>query len=122
MTRFAFLFVLIGAALRAEDLTPDELSKLLEKKEGVFFLDVRNPDEIEKNGTVPGYVNIPIDQLEKRLSEVPKDKVIVPFCARGVRAGKAADLLKKNGYKVAGSCGLTAFKEKYPEKVIYPKK
>ena len=122
MTRIAFLLTLFCAALPAEDLTSDELAKLLEKKEGVFFLDVRQPGEIEKNGSVKGYVNIPIDQLEKRLSEVPKDKLIVAFCAKGVRAGKAADLLKKNGYKVAGSCGLTEFKEKYPNQIVYPPK
>ena len=43
----------------------------------VFLLDVRNPDELEELGTVEGYVNIPIDELEGRLDEVPKDRKIL---------------------------------------------
>jgi hypothetical protein len=43
----------------------------------VVFLDVREPWELEENGTIEGYVNIPLSQLEKRLSELPKDKAIL---------------------------------------------
>ena len=57
-------------------LSADELEKLLEKKD-VFFLDVREPKELEELGTIKGYTNIPLDQLEKRLSEIPKDKLII---------------------------------------------
>ena len=61
----------------AKKLTPEELEKALEKRENIFFLDVREPDEIQKLGSLPGYVNIPLGQLEPRLSEVPKDKLII---------------------------------------------
>ena len=51
----------------------DEIDKyILEKR--VFFLDVREPKEI---GTIEGYYNIPLGQLEKRLGELPKDKLIL---------------------------------------------
>ena len=43
----------------------------------VFFLDVREPKEIEQLGSYEGYVNIPVTELEKRLSELPKDKLIL---------------------------------------------
>jgi rhodanese-related sulfurtransferase len=62
---------------QTKDLTAEELGKLLEQKDKVFFLDVRSPAEIESLGSVKGYVNIPLDQLEGRLNEVPKDKLIV---------------------------------------------
>jgi rhodanese-related sulfurtransferase len=68
---------LLFAANAAKELTPEELSKLLEQKDKVFFLDVREPAEIEKLGSVKGYVNIPLGQLEARLNEIPKDKLIV---------------------------------------------
>jgi len=58
-------------------LTMEELAKLLENPGNIFFLDVREPEEIKQLGSVKGYVNIPISQLEARLNEVPKDKVIV---------------------------------------------
>jgi rhodanese-related sulfurtransferase len=55
----------------------DELARLLEQPGKVYFLDVREPAEIAKLGSVKGYVNIPLSQLERRLGEVPKDKLIV---------------------------------------------
>lgn len=55
----------------------EQLAKLLEQPGKVFFLDVRSKDEIAKLGSVKGYVNIPVAELESRLSEIPKDKLIV---------------------------------------------
>ena len=60
----------------AQNITTAELEKHLENK-NVFFLDVREPDEIRQLGSVPGYVNIPLGELERRLKEVPKDKLII---------------------------------------------
>ena len=70
---------LLGQNKPAEEekrLSADELQELLDKKE-VFFLDVREPKELEELGTIKGYVNIPLDQLEKRIAEVPKNKLII---------------------------------------------
>ncbi len=43
----------------------------------VFFLDVREPKEIEEGGSYEGYVNIPMSQLESRIGELPKDRPIL---------------------------------------------
>jgi len=59
-----------------KNLSADELKELLEKKK-IFFLDVREPKELTELGTIKGYVNIPLGQMEGRLSEIPKDKLIV---------------------------------------------
>ena len=115
---FALLFIGI-AATQTKNLTTEQLEKYLEKKDGIFFLDVREPDEIAKLGSVPGYVNIPIGQLEKRLNEVPKDKLIITMCNRAVRAARAEDILAKSGHKTIGSCGLNEYKEK-GKKLVYP--
>jgi len=61
----------------AKQLSTEELEKLLEKRENIFFLDVREPDEIKQLGSVEGYVNIPLGQLESRLGEIPRNKLIV---------------------------------------------
>jgi rhodanese-related sulfurtransferase len=54
----------------------DEIDRyVLQKK--VFFLDVREPKEIEELGTLEGYRNIPLGELEKRLAELPKDRLIL---------------------------------------------
>jgi len=125
MRRFVYIFFVLlfcsslSFGQAAKKLTPDELEKALEKRGGVFFLDVRDPAEIQKLGSIPGYVNIPLGQLESRLKEVPKDKPVITACSHGVRAAKAAALLEKNGFKVLGACGLEEWKEK-GKKVVYP--
>jgi hypothetical protein len=58
-------------------LSPDEVAKYLEQPDKVFFLDVRSKEEIAKLGSVKGYKHIPVSELEGRLNEVPKDKLIV---------------------------------------------
>jgi rhodanese-related sulfurtransferase len=61
----------------SKTLSAEELAKLLETPGKVYFLDVREPEEIARLGSVKNYVNIPLTQLEARLKEVPKDKLIV---------------------------------------------
>jgi rhodanese-related sulfurtransferase len=79
MKRRAFAAILLGVTVHlapAREITTAELEKYLEDKR-VFFLDVREPEEIRELGSVPGYVNIPVGQLESRLKEIPKDKLII---------------------------------------------
>jgi len=101
-------------------LTVEEIERYLEKKDKVFWLDVREPGELAEFGALPGYVNIPLGQLESRLNEIPKDKLILTVCQRAMRAGKAADILEKHGYKVTGRCAMLDWKEK-GRQVVYPK-
>lgn len=54
----------------------DAIDKLLADGQAIL-LDVREPKELEELGTREGYINIPIGQLEGRLSELPKDKTIL---------------------------------------------
>lgn len=73
-------FGIIGACAPKASSKPidaDELAKLLEQPGKIFFLDVREPFEVKQLGSVKGYVNIPLSQLESRLAEVPKDKLVV---------------------------------------------
>jgi hypothetical protein len=59
------------------EISSDRLAKLLEEPDKVFFLDVREPQEISRLGSVRNYVNIPFSQLPARLGEVPRGKVVV---------------------------------------------
>lgn len=57
-------------------LTPAQLAEASTRAD-FFFLDVRSPEEIGELGTLPGYVNIPIEELEGRLAEIPPGMAIV---------------------------------------------
>lgn len=71
------LFLLSGLALAGQNLTPEEVEKHLKDKKNIFLLDVREPKEIQELGSVAGYVNIPLGELEKRMSEIPKKKLVI---------------------------------------------
>lgn len=60
-------------------------------------IDVRTRDEYSL-GTIPGFINIPIDELREHLSELPKDKPIVVTCAVGLRGYLAYRILAQNGF------------------------
>ena len=60
-------------------------------------IDVRTPAEYEL-GTIPGFVNIPVDELRVRLAELPKDRLIVVTCAIGLRGYLAYRILKQHGF------------------------
>ena len=84
---------------KMEAVTAEELARRLEDGE-VVVLDVR-PTEEYRAGHVPGAVSIPVDELKKRLKELPRRKEIVAYC-RGpycVQSDTAVALLSANGFK-----------------------
>jgi rhodanese-related sulfurtransferase len=86
-----------------------DIDALLAKGD-IVVLDVREPNELEETGTVKGAIHIPLGQLEARLGELPKDKVILTACRSGGRASRALALLEAKGFKTAGFCGLADYK------------
>ena len=116
----SWLSSLVLAQSKVKQFTAEELEKFLQDEKNVFLLDVREPKELSEFGSVKGYVNIPLSQVESRLKEIPKEKVIVTLCERGVRAGRAAETLTKNGYTVVAACGHKEWREKQKPSV-YPK-
>jgi rhodanese-related sulfurtransferase len=61
------------------------------------MLDVREPEEMVE-GVVPGSVNIPMDEVEPRIAELPTDREIVVICHMGLRSAYIARRLKALGY------------------------
>ena len=121
---FAAATLVAPAVLRAQAPAPDESKRVqadaidaLIAKGDVVVLDVREPNELDETGTVKGAIHIPLGQLESRLGELPKDKVILTACRRGGRASRALALLDAKGFKTAGFCGL----EQYKGQRVYPK-
>jgi rhodanese-related sulfurtransferase len=84
-----------------EQISADELRTRLRAGE-VVLLDVR-PTEEYQAGHLPEAISIPLDELERRLSELSTDKTIVAYC-RGpycVYADDALELLAERGWQVA---------------------
>ena len=96
-------------ASKAKVLTRVELDKLLMTPDRVLLIDVRRPDEIASIGGFPVYLSIQAADIDKHLSEIPKDKLIVLVSNHAGRAGRAADLLGSKGFKVAGAVGAQTY-------------
>ncbi len=64
---------------------------------GVVVLDVRNVEEAEI-GMVANAINIPLDQVCSRLTDIPQDKTVYVYCSTGARAEMATKELRKNNY------------------------
>lgn len=82
-------------------LEPIDGSELLRRVEAgeVTVLDVRPSDEY-RAGHIPGALSMPVEELERRLSEIPSDRPVIAYC-RGpfcVFAGEAVRALRRHGY------------------------
>lgn len=67
------------------------------KPESTILLDIRTQDEYAL-GSLPGAINIPLDELRERMNELPKDKAIITFCAVGLRGYLAYRILVQHGF------------------------
>jgi len=75
--------------------------------QGATILDVRSTAEYA-GGHIKGSMNIPLDQLEQKLSKLPKDKAIIACCLSGARSGRAADILRSKGIEAYNGGGWSS--------------
>lgn len=92
-------------------LTRAEFDALLKDPSKVLVVDVRRPDELTSIGGFPAYLSIQGADLEKYLAFIPKDRSIITVSNHAARAGRAAVLLAKNGFTVAGAIGAQVYEE-----------
>jgi NADPH-dependent 2,4-dienoyl-CoA reductase/sulfur reductase-like enzyme/rhodanese-related sulfurtransferase len=69
-----------------------------------LLLDVRTAGEFTA-GSIPGAVNIPVDELRTRLIELPKDRQIAAYCQVGQRGYLATRILLQSGFQAANISG-----------------
>ena len=92
-----FFSKLFGAA--APSLTAAEVDEKLKFGKHPLILDVRQPDEY-RQGHITGAKLIPLNELHRRMKELPQGREIVCVCASGSRSASAAKVLAKEGYTV----------------------
>lgn len=61
-------------------------------------IDVRTRDEFAM-GSIPGFVNIPLDELREHLDELPRERPVVVSCAVGLRGYLASRILTQHGFR-----------------------
>ena len=95
--------------LRIKNITVQEAKELYLKAD-YLLLDVRTVSEYQERNIQPS-IHIPLQELEARQGELPRDKTILLICRSGNRSLKAIEILQKYGfanlYNVQG--GLNAW-------------
>ena len=81
-------------AVKPGPVSPEEGKALVQQKHNLVILDVRNPNEFV-SGHYPNALNIPVNELETRFSEVPAGKAVIVHCFKGMRAQRAYEILKE---------------------------
>ena len=78
----------VGELSQSLSNTPDQ----------VFLIDLMSKEDYA-GSHIPGAVNIPVEELESHLSEIPKDKTIVVACRRGLmKSDMGLEKLQSAGY------------------------
>ena len=87
----------------------EDLKNYNEKE--TIILDIREELELI-SGSLKNSINIPLSELRKRYTELPKDKEIWTYCAVGLRGYIASRFLTQKGYKVKNLAGGIKIEEK----------
>ena len=91
-----------GSSGLPADVSPTEGYQLVQ--DGAFLLDVRTQEEWDQYHAI-GATLIPLDELQSRLNELPKDKQIVVICHSGNRSKTGRDILLQSGFQATSVTG-----------------
>jgi rhodanese-related sulfurtransferase/DNA-directed RNA polymerase subunit RPC12/RpoP len=102
-----------SATINFKTIQPGEICGYIKTHPAVVLLDVRTKDEFDGKadpdfGTLKNAINIPVQELEGRLSEISsmKDKEVIVYCSHSHRSPRASYLLTQNGFtNVANMAG-----------------
>jgi phage shock protein E len=111
LTLAALVAVAVGLYLvfgRGREIQGADARKLVAA--GARLLDVRSPGEFA-GGHLPGAINIPVQELERRLAEAgPSDGELIVYCRSGHRSSRATQLLRQHGFSKVHNLGpMTAW-------------
>ncbi|MFZ9756240.1 MAG: rhodanese-like domain-containing protein [Bacteroidia bacterium] len=79
--------------------------------EGAIVVDVRSSGEY-KMGHIDGSKNIPLDQLNAKVKNLPKGKTIITCCQSGRRSGIAKSFLDSQGFVCHNGGGWSSLRSK----------
>jgi rhodanese-related sulfurtransferase len=94
--------MLKDAKTSIKEISIDDVKKMIDNKETIVILDVRDKDEFE-TGYIPGAINLSRGMLEFKINTVVPDKnaTIIVYCGIDLRGPLATKTLNEMGYKNA---------------------
>jgi rhodanese-related sulfurtransferase len=97
-------------------MKPQELKEKIDARENLLLLDVREPEEVQYEPSLPGAVHMPMGKvfIEASQGTLPKDKKIVTVCKTGGRCGIITRELSEKGYDIEElEGGMNAWQDTY---------
>ncbi len=96
-----------------ETIEPTKLEQFM-RDGNTTLIDVREPDELLKEGKIEGSINIPLSRLKEQLPTLQKYKKtkLVIYCRSGNRSAVASRIIADRGYKVYNLKGGIKFWKK----------
>ena len=87
------------AGVAVKEMSAEQLNEQLQSENNLMLLDVRSPGEFEYDGRLDEASLIPLQILEQRIGELPKDKTIICVCRSGARSYNACQILQSAGFE-----------------------
>ena len=81
------------------------------RPEQLLVIDLRRPDELTKIGGFPVYFSLQPSDVQRSLSFIPRDRLIVTVSNRAHRAGAVGDILAGLGFHVVGAIGVLDYQD-----------
>ena len=81
-----------------KNVTPQELQARIDNGESLHLIDVRTPNEYS-TGHIKGARLLPLQALQQRMNEIPRDAAVVCICRSGGRSAAASEFLANAGYQ-----------------------
>lgn len=85
-----------------------EVDHYIDNQYDMVLIDLRNSASYER-AHISGAVNIPYEEIEQRVSELPRNKVLVFYCSRGGQSMMVCRYLARMGYSVVDVAGGMAY-------------
>jgi len=68
--------------MEATRVTIDEVKERMDRGEQFAFVDTRNPQAwADAKTKFPGAIRVPADEVEKHVSEIPRDRTVITYCS-----------------------------------------
>ena len=117
---FAAAFIVINVSFAqtvpVKNINVEQFKNQISNDSNLVILDVRTPEELTGPlGKIEGVINIPVQELEKRIGELDKykERQIAVICRTGHRSNIGTGILLKHGFKEVENVegGMTAYRE-----------
>lgn len=86
------------------EITPNEVLELIEKKQPVSIIDVREDEEVEA-GKIPEAQHIRMSEVPERIDELDKNEQYIVVCRSGRRSGYVSEYLREQGFDAKNMAG-----------------